>query len=348
MICRISALLLLSAALWLGNANLAPDSLIFGVPPATAGGGCRPAMSGTFYQPLVKDLEWAEGRWHSLEDALQRLGMTEVFVQWSSADGIAFYPSSALPGPVGSPIDRLFDLARRRQLDVWVGLDLDKDFLPALRKPSAALAAHLQERERRLAGLLPDLAAYLRRQDRLAGWYISAEIDDGAWIDGPAGPAVRRHLQRLSRMLKTAIDRPVAISAFANGHLPPERYAAFWRDTMQEAEIDLLLFQDGVGANKLTPVEAGRYAAALAREVGHANRQFGVIIEQFGQRPAAGSEGPPAFDPAPPARVRQQLDATAALADIRRIAFTVTDYLLPENGDRRLLDALHADLDACR
>ncbi len=314
--------------------------------PARPGCG-QSTMSGTFYQPLARHLDWDPHRWAEIDNALQELGMSEIFVQWSAADGIAFFPTAARAQLARSPLEPLFDIATRHGIGVWVGLELDQAFLPVLRKPAVEVQAHLAIRERQLAAILPDLAAYLRRKEAMAGWYISAELDDGAWIDSAVAGIVRTHLKRLSFMLKSALDRPVAISTFANGTASPERLAAFWRDIGQGADIDLLLFQDGVGAGKLTPAQSALYAERLAMAMQAEGRQFGVIVEQFGEPAPGAASKEPVFSVAPAARVRQQLDAIAGFAQIRRIAFTLFDYILPEQGERPLLGALLEDRLAC-
>lgn len=315
-------------------------------PAGTADPACSlPAVTGTFYQPLARHAQWPEQRWTDLSAALAEFGMREIFVQWTMADGIAFFPTAILAQAADSPLDRMFDLAARQHIGVWAGLELDKGFSPALQASAAALDAHLREQEGRLAAILPDLGAYLRRREASAGWYITAEIHDGDWIEGPRAQALQGHLARVTAMLKAERAMPVAISAFANGDTPPERFAAFWRGMSDAAGIDLLLFQDGVGAQKLSPLAAGRYARALAEVMRGAGREFGVIVEQF--QPAGDGAMPARFVAAPLSRIVRQLDAVADLSGIRRIAFTLSDYILPEAGEPLLLEEYRRARPAC-
>ena len=79
------------------------------------------------------------------------------------------------------------------------------------------------------------------------------------------------HLHKLTPTKK------VALSGFANGHLDPQAFETFWRDLLQHASIDVVLFQDGIGARKLELSELSFYLTAMRNATQTHQREFKIM-----------------------------------------------------------------------
>ncbi|CAN5872477.1 hypothetical protein BH24ACI4_BH24ACI4_22830 [soil metagenome] len=166
-----------------------------------------------------------------------------------------------------------------------------------------------------------------------AGWYISQEIDDVHWRTPEADRILVRYLRDLTRDLRVSGAHPVAVSAFSNAAMNPRELATFWAGVLTETEIDLLLFQDGIGTEKLDLVQLPQYLQALNGAVRHAGRSLRVIVEAFRQ-----TSGPAINDlefraePAPFERIRTQLALAAQHSTAPAVLFSAPDYMRPSAG----------------
>ena len=124
----------------------------------------------------------------------------------------------------------------------------------------------------------------------------------------------------------------MALSGFANGQLDPHAFENFWSGLLQQAAIDVVLFQDGIGARKLELHELSSYLTAIRNATQAHHRELKIILELFDQ-----VAGPPLDDrpfqatPAGLERIRQQIEASAAYATTL-IAFSIPEYMTPLGG----------------
>ena len=101
---------------------------------------------------------------------------------------------------------------------------------------------------------------------------------------------------------------------------------------LQRASIDVVLFQDGIGARKLAIPDLPLYLTAMRNATQASNRGLAIIIEIFEQ-----VAGPPLDDtpfqaiPATLERIRQQIEAAAAYAPAL-VAFSIPEYMTPLGG----------------
>lgn len=269
-----------------------------------------PPFDGTFLQLNSGHLEWTASRWQELFGYFRDLRLRRIVVQWSSDEDVSFVPL----------LDRIF--AEAEGMRVTLGLRNEFAFWTRNRDNRAAAFAGIYERT---LPLLDDLAPFPRGV-AFDGWYIPQEFDDVNWSRTDARAAGADYLRGMSRELRRRWPAcRVSVSAFANGAMPPVEYARLWRRVARHARLDEVLFQDGVGAEKLTIERAGDYLRALKAELGP---RAGAVVETFAQVRADPFEA----RPADAARLRRQLESAAACGFAAPVAFSVPEYMTPLGG----------------
>jgi hypothetical protein len=181
-----------------------------------------------------------------------------------------------------------------------------------------------------------ELVPIIRDSPAFAGWYITEEVDDISWAE--ARPALFAYLEAVSSELKgIAPAAKVAISGFTDFRSSPELVFDFWAALLGAVpHIDGLLFQDGVGAHKVSLEKVPDVFAAAASAARARRRAFSPIIEIFEQTAGAPLDTR-AFSAisAPWQRVARQLSMAGEFsADV--IAFSVPEYMIGNGGKEAL------------
>ncbi len=264
---------------------------------------------GTFLQPWARHLDWTTEQWDELLGALAALGCEEIVLQWCRYDEFDYAPLAA----------RLLDGARPRRMRVAIGLPyssqwwkrIDTDAAQALDELAARARSFSQSSEARL----------WRRHPAFGGWYLPEEIDDDHWFV----PARRRMLAAMLDRLAGAL-RPLAVSGFTNRNHSANEVAGFWRELAGRGRLSRVLFQDGIGAGKMTLAAWPAYLEALRGRLG---RRLEVVVEIFQQRPAEAG-----FEAVPAALERIRLQTELARRAMRRppLCFSLPDYATPQAG----------------
>jgi hypothetical protein len=251
--------------------------------------GCAtqvPPINGVVWQPDNATLE-PRGDW-------QRLGATQLLVQWTAVDGQAFVEGAGLP--VG---ERLPDW-RRIAGEPWA------------REVILGLAGRFDEQAAR-----SDITALAEVSSKLAqlptplnvvGWYFPVEIDP-TWREAP----------QLAALLNK-LPRPLWISVYDSANIGP-RELAQGLATWLPADVGVF-FQDGVGVHAREARVALRYADVLRGQLGTARVR--IIAEAFRPKPGGG------FRPATPAELAPQL---AMYAGYPIYLFDGPHYLGPDLVD---------------
>lgn len=264
---------------------------------------------GTFLQPWARHLEWTPEQWDELLGALAALGCEEIVLQWCRYDEFDYAPLAA----------RLLDGARARRMRVAVGLPYSSQWWRRIAADAALALDELAARARSFSE--SSEARQWRRHPAFAGWYLPEEIDDDHWF----APARRRMLAATLDRL-AGVLRPLAVSGFTNrGHSAGE-VAAFWHELAARRRLARVLFQDGIGAGKMTLAAWPAYLEALRGRLG---RRLEVVVEIFESRPAeAGFEAVPA----PLDRVRLQVELARRATRRPPLSFSLPDYATPQAG----------------
>jgi len=302
---------------------------------ATPAPAAEPRLDGTFLQLTDAHGRWSRAQWEALFDDLRALGLKRLVVQWTLRDETAFYASTQQRGVPQPPLPVLLELADRDGVAVVVGLASDSRFWERIARDAKLVEVYLRRLRLRSEGVARELAPLLRAHASFAGWYVTEEVDDGSWLEPERRGLLAAYLRDLAASLKRLTPgATVAVSGFSNARCDPDALESFWKALLAAAPLDVVLFQDGVGALKMDLANLPLYLGAMERAASASGRRLGVVVELFEQ-----TGGPPvdagAFKavPAPPARVLRQLEL-AGRASAGAIAFTVPDYMRGQNDPR--------------
>ena len=294
-----------------------------------------PLLDGTFVQLSEAHGGWTTAQWEDLFRDFRRLRLTRVVVQWSLAGDTAFYESPTPRKVQNPPLDTILRLAGDARMSVRVGLAHDPAFWESIGRDPALVEAYLRHLRARSLSVARELAPRLAGSAAFDGWYLPEEIDDRSWLEPQRRGILAAHLRESADALHALTPgRTVAVSGYSRAYCDPVALAGLWNDLLGAAPLDLVLFQDGIGALNLDLDDLPSYLEALKRAVGERKRELAVVVEVFRQ-----TGGPPldegAFraEAAPFDRVRRQL--AAAGSDVAgRYAFSVPDYMRPGLGPR--------------
>ncbi|NKD86271.1 DUF4434 domain-containing protein [Haematospirillum jordaniae] len=313
-----------------------------GIGSAHAVCGPAGAPDATFYQPLAIHGNRSPEDWDAFGRSLKQIGIQSIYVQWSILNSIALFPLSdavgkemyarhisPLPNP---PLPGLLAMAERNGIGLWIGLDLDPSFFQVHERNPDLLRVYFLRRELALEALLPDLGRLVATSPALHGWYITDELDDLHWQDTTRRALLTEHLAKITELLSSLTEHPVliAISGFSNGRTSPSVLAEFWDTVLTKGRIDRLLFQDSIGAGKLSVQESTLYRDALAKKLG---QRVHMVVEAFSvqQQNPDGSQfvGIPASTTEMHERLRLAMGAAMA----RPVLFSAPEYLLPSRAE---------------
>lgn len=285
----------------------------------------------TFVQLWRKDAQRTPEQWDQWFKGINRLGFSEIIVQWSAYGSISYHKDERAGQEESPCLADLIDAAKRHGTLIWIGLDYDPDFWKAIDGPVSAVPNYLHGRVRQISQRLPLLLHTIEKNDPqgkiVKGWYISDEIDDQNWRDPWRQKALWAYLESLRSRLRQARPAwPVLISGFSNGGWVPEKWTAFWNATLKQTGIDGFLFQDGIGAGKLTFDQLEIYLRSMHTGLNSTSDHFGVIVELFQFKQNA-SDAPASLQAADMNRIAQQLELARKYSESPITVFAAPDYL---------------------
>jgi hypothetical protein len=311
------------------------------------------SASRTFVQLWRQDALRTEAKWEDWFKNLDNLGFTEIIAQWSSYGPVSFYDDPGANRECSPSLKALIQAAGRHRKKIWLGLHYDPSFWQAIGEEPADPQGYLKDRLQDFARRLPFLLRAIKNADPkgevVCGWYISDEIDDQNWQDPAHCQALLGYLGSLRQHLRKAkAEWPVLVSGFSNGNLTPAQWTAFWNNLLAQTRIDGLLFQDGIGAGKLTLQQLEGYLKSFASSFIHADRTFGVIVELF--QINTHKESAAGLQAADMARVNRQLSLACMYSRLPVTVFSAPDYLVADRDDyrRNLQSGWQADMAACK
>lgn len=288
------------------HARLTRRSLLAAPLAARPRGGL---FRGTFFQPWARHLAWTPGQWDELLGVLDELGCEEIVLQWCRYDEADFAPLAA----------QLLDGARARRMRLVIGLPYSSQWWKRIEADAARALEETVARARVFADSAE--ARLWRRHPAFGGWYLPEEIDDDHWWAAPRRRMLAEALDRIAGRL-----RPLAASGFTNrGHSASE-VAEFWHGLAARRRLGRVLFQDGIGAGKMTLASWPAYLEALRARLG---RRLDVVVEIFEVK-TGGAEFQAA--PAPLERVRAQAELARRAAGRAPLCFSLPDYAAPQAG----------------
>lgn len=292
-------------------------------------------LNGTFIQLLSQHGSWTPAQWNQLFEWLQSAGIDHLVVQWTVFDDSAFYPSSTWKPVQNAPLETILTLADSHEMRVLVGLVEDSSYWSSIERDSASVSSYLEDLRGRSITAARELTPILRRYRCAEGWYVPGEIDDVNWRSPESRALLLDHLGRLALDLRGLNPgMRIAISGFSQAQSSPDGFREFWDELFQRTTIDMVLFQDGVGAHKLDLREVPIYLDALEKAAKKNGRTVDPVVELFEQ-----VAGPPIDNdvfravPAPLDRIRSQIEIAGRYSPEEIIGFSVPEYMTPLGGE---------------
>src|SRR5262249_27167700 len=143
---------------------------------------------------------------------------------------------------------------------------------------------YLGELRRRSVTAARELAPLVQTHRSFEGWFLTEEVDDVNWLPPERFGLLAGYLRDMAETLH-GLEPPVsvAVSGFSNAYADPATLEAFWAKLLDRARVDLVLFQDGIGAGKLGLTYASLYLDAVKRATTVLHRTFTVVVELFDQ-----------------------------------------------------------------
>lgn len=286
-----------------------------------------PPLKGTFLQIYRQHDSWTLEKWTQLFKYFKELQIKEVVVQWTVYDDATFLSAGKDAAGPGLTLDNIMSSAAAAGIKVWLGLVYDSQFWSKIQREAPLLEVYL----RRLR-LQSEATARLliKTYPDIAGWYIATEIDDKHWQDSGSQLVLFKYLKDLAAYLHwLQPGSQVAISGFSNALFDPSTLERFWSSLLKASDIDVVFFQDGIGAQKLQFSTLPLYLQAIQRAVKHQGRRLAVVVELFRQLQAEPFQaGPTSWK-----SLQQQIAIADHYAPGNLFAFSIPEYLSPLGGE---------------
>jgi hypothetical protein len=298
-------------------------------------------IQGTFLQLTADHGEWTREKWNALFGYFKQLGLSQLVIQWTVYDDLAFYPAGGFRQVSNPPLPLILDLADKSGMKVMVGLAHDPAYWEKIKSQPMVLEVYLQRLRLRSLAAARELAPMAASRPSFQGWYLPEEIDDVTWPEAGARALLFTHLKETASQLKLLTPGArIALSGFSNARLDPQALGRFWGALLEAAPLDLVFFQDGIGTGKLGLDFLPLYLDSVRRSVAGRGRKMQAVVELFHQV----SEHPFRARPAPWPRVLQQLKLAGQYSPAGLIAFSVPECLTPLGGPeaRQLFDTYRA------
>lgn len=267
---------------WLRKLTLAAGLFVLLTLPAHEGRSQVPTLSGTFIQFQKHMMKLKARDWDRELSAMKTLGVNRIVLQWTKYDDQRFYPVFPL---ARDSVKSILRAAERYDMQVYLGLYYDSRWWT-----SWNTEAFRNETIERSAKLAQRLAHQYAQSPAFAGWYLPFEVSDGDF-GAEARAQLHDFFAALSRDAKAASDKPVLASTFFKAELAPDDAEPIFRGIFANSGIDVLLVQDGVGANgwkddiETTVVPYLEMFRTLTHRLG---MKMWVIPEVFAEREAGG------------------------------------------------------------
>ncbi|MCA1671657.1 MAG: DUF4434 domain-containing protein [Actinobacteria bacterium] len=285
-------------------------------------------MTSTFLQPSWVVFSWSAARYDRELSDMRGVGIRSVIAQWTvdMDANEAYYAAPADWYARGADmVGSLLASAGRHQMSVWLGLGNVYDW-----QSHAADEAWLENQLRVNQRIADQLWALY--PGKIAGWYISNEVDD-LLLSTPAaiGP-MTSFFTRLTDYLHTHAGKlPVMTSPTYSGlRQSPAQFAQSVKKVL--GAVDVLNVQDGGGSGYIGPSDISNWFSAMSAALAGTRTALWHDADMY-----ASPSGP--MDPA---RLQANLKATCGYV-AARTGFSFTTQMSPASlGTSYYYDAYKA------
>jgi hypothetical protein len=291
-------------------------------------------IQGTFIQLLENSHgQWDENEWLTFFGYLKKLKISNLYLQWTVADTRAFFSGSSLQSVQSPPLETILKLAEQFDIKISIGLVYDAEYWNQITQNSYQVKIYLDDLLRRSIFAAEQITPIAINYQSFNGWYITEEVDDLNWNSVEKREFLLAYLEQLSNTLeKLTPGYQIAISGFCNGRIEIAEFSKLWDQLFKRTKINLALFQDGIGARKLTFSRLPDYLAAFKQSATDHQREMGVIVEIFRQTNGYPiNTGPFQAVPADFSRIKRQQQLASRFSQ-NLVAFSIPSYMMPIAG----------------
>lgn len=289
-------------------------------------------IEGTFIQLQSWMRDLTADQWKAELRSMKRVGIQTVILQWLRYDDARFFPVH-VEGT--DPVKVILEESERLGMKVFLGLWFHSDWWKRWHD-----ARYLEDLARWNVEFARTIWERYRGHGALAGWYLPFEMAD---TDFDEQEIVR--LRKFLRQLSDGCHRlgrknlPVAKSVFFTRKLPVEAIEKIYGKLLAGAGIDILIVQDGVGAQgwQASVRElAVPYLRAFRRVGEKVKARTWLALEVFStEKDARGMDARRV--PAELSQLTEQIEVEVPLFE-KTVMFDFFHYMSPHRGeDRRLL-----------
>jgi hypothetical protein len=282
----------------------------------------RGPIRGTFIQYQDWMMKMDAGAWGRELDAMRRAGIDLVVIQWLRMNDSRFIPSD--PAAV-DPTRIILEYADTHGMRVFIGLAYADLWWTRLRDQRYLTRAAVTSI--RVAG---EAWARYGKHPSFAGWYLPQELRDANYPPQIVD-ALRNFLKGLGdRCRDLSGGKRVAISPSMSGLIAPEMFGRIYTSLLRGSGIDIVIFQDGVGARgwgadleqRIVPYFGAMRAACRTARV-----TLWSDIEIFHHAGKPSKSEPASID-----RIKRQIAAESPFVS-GFVMFDFFHYMSPARGD---------------
>jgi len=281
----------------------------------------RSPIVGTFIQYQSWMMKLDERAWRLELEAMRRAGIRIVIIQWLQMDDSRFIPGN---DTAVDPTRVILEYADQHGMKVFVGLAHADLWWTRLREPRYLIRAG-----RASIRVANEAWARYGRYRSFAGWYFPQELRDANYPPQQI-EALRNFWKGLGNHCRALSGgKPVSISPAMSGLIPPGVFQRVYTSLLLGSGIDVLIFQDGVGARGWDD-EIEQRVVPYFRAMRDACRAAGVEmwsdIEIFHRPGKTGASVPASLN-----RIERQLAAEAPYVK-SFVMFDFFHYMSPYRG----------------
>jgi hypothetical protein len=290
------------------------------------GSGARDARHGPIEGTFIQYQDWMMSMdaraWRRELDAMRRAGIDLVIIQWLRMNDSRFIPSDRA---AVDPTRIILEYADTHGMKVFIGLAYADFWWKRLRDQrylDLAAAASAQ--------IADEAWARYGGHRSFAGWYLPQELRDANYTPQMIGSlcAFFKGLGDHCRALSG--EKPVSISPAMSGLVAPDLFERTYTSLLRGSGIDVVIFQDGVGArgwDKDLERRVVPYFGAMRAACRTAGVALWSDIEIFRH-----TEKPSVSAPASIERIKRQIDAESPFVSAF-VMFDFFHYMSPCRGD---------------
>jgi hypothetical protein len=249
-------------------------------------------LDGTFLAPSSIALNRTVVGWETEFQAMEAVGCSLLIIQLVAWNGTALYPSSLpwLQPSLSDPLESILTAADRQEVQVEMG-----SYWSTRWGDQSADSAYLWNLADSVIAVQSELYARYRAHVSFTGWYLAHELGN-ARSEFPIRQLYAGFFGRQADWCHQSTGLPCSIApcfdSASSDFMSAESTGRFWASILAQAEIDILMLQDGIGRHclRFDPVQR-RYdhVEEYFRSVGAAcesetrPREFWADVELFSQ-----------------------------------------------------------------